>query len=243
MGDLEQQIRAVAVLDEPLRRAVYSYVTGSPSEVTRDAAARALGISRPLAVFHLDKLVAEGFLNVSYRHLSKRRGPGAGRPAKLYRPSGRQLDVTVPPRRYELAARLLVRTFAQHADPVALRRAAQQLGTQIGAAARPTTTRRSSRAREQRLAEHLLRDYGYEPVRCEGGVVRLRNCPFHALVQDQRALVCGMNLALIEGAVDGLGLTSFHAAPAPQPGFCCVALRSRLKDSKEGAPPGSVKKR
>lgn len=228
MSDLEQQIRAVAVLDEPLRRALYAYVKGSRGEVTRDAASGALGISRPLAAFHLDKLVAEGFLMVSYRRLSKRRGPGAGRPAKLYRPSGRQLDVTLPPRRYELAARLFVQTFAQHADPAAraaLRRAARRLGAEIGAAARPAARQRPPRARQVRQAEELLQDYGYEPVQCAGGVVRLRNCPFHALVQSQRALVCGMNLALIKGLVDGLGPPRIHAAPDPQPGFCCVALR------------------
>ena len=229
MGELKRQIQAVAVLDEPVRRALYDYVAGHVGAVTRDAAARAAGISRALAAFHLDKLAAEGFLDVSYRRLSTRRGRGAGRPTKLYRPSGQQLDVTIPPRRYELAARLFVRTFAQHADPtarVALQRSAQQLGTEIGAAARPTTPRRSSRAREQRLAEGLLRDYGYEPVRCEGAVLRLRNCPFHTLAQDQRTLVCGMNFALIEGVVAGLALRSVHAAPGPQPGLCCVALRA-----------------
>ncbi|HXF95221.1 MAG TPA: hypothetical protein VNI61_03880, partial [Gemmatimonadales bacterium] len=136
MTDLERQIRAVAVLDEPLRRALYAYVTGRAGEVTRDSAARALGISRPLAAFHLDRLAAEGFLEVAYRRLSKRRGPGAGRPAKLYRPSGRQLEVTLPPRRYELAARVLLQAFARQADPAAralLRRAARRLGAEIGA--------------------------------------------------------------------------------------------------------------
>lgn len=227
---VDHQISAAAVLDEPLRRRLYSYVLQSPVEVTRDAAARAVGISRALAAFHLDKLAAEGFLAVSYRRLSKRRGRGAGRPAKLYRPSGRQLDVSLPPRRYELAARLFVRTFAQHADPTAraaLRRAARRLGAEIGLAARPTTGRGPVRTREVRQAEELLQDYGYEPVRCDGGIVRLRNCPFHTLAQDQRTLVCGMNVALIDGLVDGLGLRSVHAASDPQLGFCCVALRSR----------------
>ena len=227
MKAMEQQIRAVAVLDEPLRRALYAYVAGRSGEVTRDAAARALRISRPLAAFHLDKLVTEGFLKVSYRRLSKRRGPGAGRPAKLYSPSDRQLDFTLPPRRYELAARLFVRTFARHANRAAraaLRRTARRLGAEIGTSARPPTGALPTHARQVRQAEELLQEHGYEPVRCDGGVVRLRNCPFHALAQDQRRLVCGMNLALIEGAVSGLGLQSVQPAHDPQPGYCCVAL-------------------
>jgi predicted ArsR family transcriptional regulator len=232
MSAIERQIRAVAVLDEPVRRALYSYVANNPGEVTRDTAARAAGISRALAAFHLDKLVAEGFLEVSYRRVSGRRGPGAGRPAKLYRPSRRQIDVTLPPRRYELAAHLFARTFARHAGPgprAALRRAARRLGAEIGRAARPATRRRPPRAQQMKQAENLLLEHGYAPVRCGGGVVRLRNCPFHALAQDQRALVCGMNLALIEGVVDGLGLKGVHAAPDPRPGFCCVALGSRSR--------------
>ena len=228
MRGIEQQIRAAATLHVPVRRALYTYVARHRREVTRDMAARAAGISRELAAFHLDKLAAEGLLDVTYRRLSKRRGPGAGRPAKLYRPSGRQLDVTLPPRRYELAARLLVQTFARragHAARAALRRAARRLGKDIGATAAPVTQRRSSRSRQVRRAEELLRECGYEPVRGAGGVVRLHNCPFHALAQEQRALVCGMNLALIKGVVDGLGATGVRAAADPQPGFCCVALR------------------
>jgi len=96
----------VAVLSEPVRRALYAHVAEQPQPVGRDAAAVAVGVSRSLAAFHLDRLVDAGLLDVTYRRLSGRSGPGAGRPAKLYLRSSRQVELSLPARRYELAARL-----------------------------------------------------------------------------------------------------------------------------------------
>ena len=90
-------------------------MTRQPRPVGRDEAAAAAGIGRALAVYHLDKLVESGLLTASYQRPPGRSGPGAGRPAKLYARSGREFAVTVPPREYELAARLLVQ--AVEADP------------------------------------------------------------------------------------------------------------------------------
>ena len=75
--------------------------------VSRDQASEALGIARHTAKFHLDKPAEEGLLDASFKRLSERRGPGAGRPTKLYARSSRQLFVTLPERRYDLAGQLL----------------------------------------------------------------------------------------------------------------------------------------
>ena len=80
--ELERQIATIASLDDPVRRGLYLYVSGRGREVGRDEAARAVRISRALAAFHLDKLVRHGLLVTTYRRLTKRRGPGAGRPVR-----------------------------------------------------------------------------------------------------------------------------------------------------------------
>ena len=49
----------------------------------------------------------------------------------------------------------------------------------------------------------MLTQQGYEPCGGADGVIRLRNCPFHQLTEQHREVVCGMNLALVEGLVDG----------------------------------------
>src|SRR5437870_863331 len=150
-SEFERQIAAIASLHEPARRGLYLYVSSRRREVGRDEAARALRISRALAAFHLDKLVQQGLLETSYRRLTGRRGPGAGRPAKLYRRSTRQVDFTLPRRRYELAGRLLAQALTAAGSPAAgraLRRAASAVGHGLGAA-----TRRARRGQGRRRGE------------------------------------------------------------------------------------------
>ena len=214
-------LASLSSLDDPVRRRLYEVVTRQPGPVSRDEAASAAGIGRALAVYHLDKLVESGLLTASYQRPPGRSGPGAGRPAKLYARSGREFAVTVPPREYELAARLLVQ--AVEADPsgrsrAALAEAARRLGTELGSAFRPTA------AEDGAWEGSVLTQQGYEPCRGGNGVIRLRNCPFHQLAEQHRDVVCGMNLALVEGLVAGLGAGGWHPALDPRPGHCCVAI-------------------
>ena len=226
--DLERQIAAIALLDEPIRRGLYLYVAERRCEVGRDEAARALRISRALAAFHLDKLVQQGLLDASYRRLTARRGPGAGRPAKLYHRSARQLDLSLPERRYELAGRVFARALTAVAPAArsALERAARAEGRRLGADARRRTT--ASAGTDRLLANTLavLDECGYDPARVNGEV-RLRNCPFDALANECRPLVCGMNLALLRGLLAAAGArgTRVELRP-PEAGSCCVVLKT-----------------
>lgn len=228
--DIEQQISGVAALDEPARRALYRYVSSQGEEVGRDEAARALGISRALAAFHLDKLVEEGLLETSYRRLTGRSGPGAGRPSKLYRRSSRQIQVSFPPRSYELAAKLFASALSTESSPstiAALEEIAHDFGVALGSEARRLAGPNPDPTQLMDAACSLLEAYGFEPYQDDDGTVHLRNCPFHALANDYRTLVCGMNLSLLRGVVAGLGADSIEAVLDPQPGMCCVTLQWR----------------
>ena len=139
MDDFAAQVSGVGALAEPARRALYLYVVAQPEPVSRDQAAAGAGLPRHTAKFHLDKLVADGLLDTEYRRLSGRRGPGAGRPTKLYRRSGRQVAVTLPPRHYDLAGQILARAVedaARDGVPIlqAVQRAAVDAGHRLGAA-------------------------------------------------------------------------------------------------------------
>ena len=222
---LEGQIEGLAALAEPARRDLYLYVARRQQDVGRDEAAKAVGVSRSLAGFHLDRLVEEGLLEASFRRLSGRTGPGAGRPAKVYRRSRRQLELSVPQRRYELAARILATAVDTSARDTrgALKKSARRIGAQIGG---ETRSQAGSRPGKKRLIAGMvdaLASQGYEPA-ATPGAVRFRNCPFDALVGEHRELVCGMNLALIEGVVEGIDLPGVRPVLAPEPGMCCVRL-------------------
>jgi predicted ArsR family transcriptional regulator len=212
---------AISTLGDATRRRVYEHVASQSSPVSRDQAATATGIGRTLAAYHLDRLAAEGLLTVTYERRSGRSGPGAGRPAKLYSRGERDIAVSVPPRDYHLAARLLADAAAADTGGVthrALCTAAERLGREI--------------AEESGDAglEPLLRERGYEPFRDDDGVVRLRNCPFHAVARRHPEIVCAMNLALLEGLVAGLGEPGLSATLEPSSSCCCVALRTAGRD-------------
>jgi predicted ArsR family transcriptional regulator len=209
-------IATVAVLDEPTRRRLYEYVVRARGPVGRDEASSALGVSRATAAFHLDRLADEGLLDVVHQRLSGRTGPGAGRPAKLYLRPERDVEVSLPPRRYELAGRLLAAAVEDSGvtggpirDAVATR--ARDMGREMG------------RTADGSDPLPVLEAHGFEP-RAEAGAVRLGNCPFHNLAQQHGELVCGMNLHLLEGLLDGLACADFTASLSPSPGNCCVVL-------------------
>ena len=223
---LADQIAGVAILADPVRRSLYHYVVGRHADVGRDEAARAVQVSRALAAFHLDKLVGAGLLETSYRRLTKRRGPGAGRPAKLYRRSSRQFSVSLPPRNYELCARVLADALAGAgaATLANVKRTARRLGKSLAVEARRPPDAGRGRQHRLRAATALLAEQGFDPQAGRGGVIRLGNCPFAAVAREQKAVVCGTTLALVEGIVAGMELRGVEARAVPQNGSCCVAV-------------------
>jgi len=215
---------AIEALSEPTRRRVYEVVRISRGPMTRDEISVALGIGRPIAAFHLEALAKAGLLDVDYARPSGRRGPGAGRPAKRYRTVDDDIALTLPERRYDLAGQILaagVRNSAHGGDArSATFAAAREKGATLAAGYTGVATAGPQRVR----ACAVLADLGYEPVDTPESV-RLRNCPFHAVVDVDTDLVCHMNLHLLEGLIDGLALDELEACFAPTPGECCVHLR------------------
>lgn len=226
MDDFVSQVSGVSTLAEPARRALYLYVAAQPEAVSRDQAAASTGLPRHTAKFHLDKLVEEGLLDTEFRRLTGRRGPGAGRPTKLYRRSARQVAITLPPRHYDLAGQILagaVEDAARDGAPVleAVQRAATAAGHRLGA--EEQGLRDGGCAAPLNDLTAVFNAHGYEP-RVLGDVVVLGNCPFHALARDHTALVCGMNLHLITAMLDELGHPEVQARLDPAPDRCCVTL-------------------
>jgi predicted ArsR family transcriptional regulator len=225
-----EDIDAIGVLHDPQRRAVYAYVSRQRHDVSRDEAARAVSISRNLAAFHLDRLVQAGFLEVSFRRLTGRQGPGAGRPSKLYRRSNRQIGISLPERQYELLAQLFAGPLSGVRDArikTRLTNATRKFGQALGA-----SYRRPAGQGSLRMLSHVLERLGAEPYD-DGGVVRLRNCPFDTVASSYPEVVCGTNLNLVEGVIKGLGVARVTARLDPRPGQCCVAVaRSSAKGGR-----------
>jgi predicted ArsR family transcriptional regulator len=210
---------ALGLLAEPARRALYEWVVAQARPVGREEAANALGVTRALATFHLDRLAAGGLLESGYRRLTGRVGPGAGRPARVYWRGGREVSVSLPERRYERVAELFASALERLGDdpiPAPLADAAHELGERLGRTPSPD-------APAERLTAALTAG-GYEPVADDAGAIRLHNCPFRALAETHRELVCHTNLAIAEGVVSGSGATGVRPVLDLQPDGCCVAF-------------------
>jgi predicted ArsR family transcriptional regulator len=226
--DFAENVAGIAALAEPVRRDLYRYVVAQGDPVSRDQAAAGVGVPRHTVKFHLDKLVEEGLLDTEFRRLGDRQGPGAGRPTKLYRRSGREVSVTVPERRYDLAGQLLasaVEESAREGTPVlpSLHRVAAAWGARLGDEARAAAGPRPGRDRLVGATCDVLASHGYEP-RADDRSVTLANCPFHALARDHTELVCDMNLALVSAVARNGGDARLSARLDPADGRCCVVL-------------------
>jgi predicted ArsR family transcriptional regulator len=235
--DLGDRIAGVASLAEPQRRSLYRFVVSRNDAVSKDEAAAAMGVARSVAAFHLDRLVADGLLTTEYRRLTGRQGPGAGRPAKLYRRAAGEMSVSLPARQYDLAARLLAASVdeaTRTGTPVAeaLTRIATARGHQLGRRALDAAGQRPSRRALLDAALAVLDEHGYEP-REQGIEVVLVNCPFHALVDEQRDLVCGMNRDYLTGMAEEIDDDVLVARLAPTEGNCCVRLDITPRGSKD----------
>ena len=232
--DLSAQAAGIGALADGTRRALYEFVSGQAEPVGRERAATELGLAVHNVNFHLDRLVTEGLLEVEYRRLSGKTGPGAGRPSKLYRRASREFAVSLPPRRYDLVGEILAAavTRAGTGTPLAqaLHDCARDEGLSLGQVVEGLDRDGSLSA----VAE-VLRSQGFEPQVDDDEVV-LANCPFDALAHKHTTLVCGLNQAFVQGVADGLAADA-TARLEPESGKCCVKVRPTSTTELSGVGP------
>jgi predicted ArsR family transcriptional regulator len=216
---------------------VYDVVRQARGPLTRDDVAAGTGIDRRLAAFHLDRLADADLLDVDYARPPGRGGPGAGRPAKRYRVRHQEVALNIPERRYALAARLLAEGVrrADGADPMPeILSLAAEDGRRRGEQAQ---TGRRARSRHATLtqAAGVLTELGYEPIADGEDGLRLRNCPFHTVVDVAPEIMCAGNERFVSGLLAGLGgHPDVTARLQPEPPDCCVRVAAGDPPARRG---------
>ena len=127
---------------------------------------------------------------------------------------------------FRLVAHVLA-TAIEEADTgqvkTAVATAARRLGEVIGEDVRARLRPGAGFERQLEAVEDVLSEYGFRPYR-EGAEVRLANCPFDPLAQEHMVLVCGANLAFLDGLVVGLRTAEVEVRLDPERGRCCVIV-------------------
>jgi predicted ArsR family transcriptional regulator len=222
----DEDLDVLGVFAEPARRRVYEQLHEEGRATVADLVT-ALGMGRTLVAFHLGKLLETGFVEV----VAPEQVTGTpGRPAQRYRTTSREVVATVPDRRYDLLAGVLLDGLADHrpgeSAQSSAERTARRRGTALARSWESGSAPRGSKGRLARL-ERLLRSLGYAP-RSEAGELLLRNCPFHAFRATNTPQVCPLNQALSDGYLHGLELDEhLQATLRPSSDSCCVVFTTR----------------
>jgi predicted ArsR family transcriptional regulator len=187
LGDLD---RTISALQDPTRRQILLDFYVHRPEWTTAEVAEAVGVHRTVAHSHLERLVSLGYL-VS----SPRRGMG-GKPAKVYRLTERQIDLSYPVRRFARLAALLAQALGGTPQgSKAARRAGRRYGASL--VTEPAGSLPSALAQ--------LSGLGAEYVRTDNEVLA-RNCIFRQACEQAQDIVCELHAGILEGAFQQAGL-------------------------------------
>jgi predicted ArsR family transcriptional regulator len=199
----------LAAAGDPQLRQVLMYARGRRDPFTAAEAAVELGVHRNVARSRLDRLAEAGFLVVARERRGGRSGPGAGRPAKVYRVAPELEGVEFPDRRLAELISLLIARVPTRGRQHALRQAGEDFGRQLAATGglKPS---RDVRTGLENVCD-ALGSLGFQVsvVSLEDDRAELASptCPLRPLVArclDSAGIDRGMWAGLVESGVRGL---------------------------------------
>lgn len=203
IGDL------AATLGDATRRGIYITVRESVEPVTASQIAGLFDIHSNVARHHLDRLVADGYLQVTRKRRSERRGPGAGRPAKYYETTAKEISVQFPARRYDLLAELLAR-IVERVAPGSASAVAEEVGREYGRelAAEVGLARDAGFETAVQAVAKAMMGVGFETeANADSRVIVTRFCPFGATASNHPEIVCKLDQGIVAGLLESTNTT------------------------------------
>ncbi len=200
LGDLTSS------LGDPTRRGIYVTVRESAEPMTATQLAELFGIHPNVARHHLDRLAADGYLRVSRRRRNGKSGPGAGRPAKCYEATPKEIAIQFPPRRHELLSELLVRVVERLA-PEHGPEMAEQVGREYGRdiARQIGMPEEAGFDAAVRAVAVAMTGVGFDmSLDDESGQLLTRSCPFGQTAADHPDVVCKLDQGIVSGLMEAV---------------------------------------
>ena len=202
--------RLDAIGDHELRETLL-FARAQAAPVTADDVAVAQRIHRNVARARLERLAEAGLLIASFKRRSGRTGPGAGRPAKMFRVAPELTAIEFPERRHERLIGLLVDALPERSRGDRLREIGIAFGRELAREARVSPAKRFHTALGRVCV--ALGSLGYQAsvaeMNGERAVITTPTCPLRPLVRTQPRLAeldRGMWAALLARALAGTGV-------------------------------------
>lgn len=219
-SQLSQQIGDLAAtLGDATRRGIYITVREAVEPATAGQIAELFDIHANVARHHLDRLVDDGYLQVTRRRRSERRGPGAGRPAKYYETTTKEISVQFPLRRYDLLAELLAR-IVERLAPDSAAEIAKEVGREYGRelAAEVGLSKDAGFETAVHAVAKVMMGVGFDSeANTDDRVIVTRFCPFGEAASNHPKIVCMLDQGIVSGLLEsanaeGVPLVTPHAA-------------------------------
>lgn len=190
-----------SALGDPTRRAIYIAVRESAEPLTTSSMATLFDIHPNVARHHLDRLAAEGYVQTSSGQTHRPGGPGAGRPAKAYEATKKEVSVHFAPRRFEMLVELLMRVLDEVSDEN-LSSVAEAIGRQYGAeiaAEIGVPTEAGYDAAIQSVAKAMTGlGFTMDPD-LSGHQLLTSHCPFGEAATNHPEVVCSLDRGIVSG--------------------------------------------
>lgn len=226
--DTRQLERALSdltsTLGDPTRRSIYLTVRESAEPMTAAQIATAFNIHANVARHHLDRLADEGYLEVTRKRPDGQNGPGAGRPAKCYTSTNKEIELQFPARRYDLLADLLIRVI-QRLEPERASEIAAQVGHEYGVELAGTLELPDAGFDSALTAvQQAMVNVGFAVnTNTNDRQLLMSHCPFGRTAFDHPEVVCSLDRGIVNGLMEALHhSTDTITAPKENWGEDCV---------------------
>lgn len=214
-----------STLGDPTRRSIYLAVRESADPVTAAQIAAQFSIHANVARHHLDRLADEGYLEITHRRPHGKNGPGAGRPAKCYTSTEKEIELQFPARRYDLLADLLIRVV-QRLEPERASEIAAEVGREYGVELASTLDLPEAAGFDLALAtvQQAMVDVGFAvDTNTNNRQLLMSHCPFGRTAFDHPEVVCSLDRGIVNGLMEALHhATNTVTAPKETWGEACV---------------------
>ncbi|MDX1468789.1 MAG: helix-turn-helix domain-containing protein [Acidimicrobiia bacterium] len=187
-----------AALGDPTRRAIYIAVRESHEPLTTSKIAALFDIHPNVARHHLELLTKDGFLKVSDRSPA---GHGAGRPAKAYEATSKEVTVHFAPRRFEMLTEMLFRVLDEVAPEdvsIVAERVGRDYGERLAAEIGGPDQPGYDEAIQAVASAMTGLGFSVDPD-VDGHRLLTSHCPFGETAMNHPEVICSLDRGIVAG--------------------------------------------